>query len=568
MKLLYCTLFFYCIVLINATDVLTKKAHRHPPGAADPNFHHHMTCVDKHCDDHHSTCRMHLDPNHMHGECTEPDHCDRMPACNETNHHDHECCCKTTQCVTDLLAASHIQMDTVDCLGAMCDLKHQTCVFETRDHHARQGWCEDRHKCDHEYWLCADRHGHLTNHHECCCLDKNCITTVLGITTTAAPVPTTARQHHTHHSHAPTTALPHHTNAPTTGVPVVHTNAPTVRTSTSAPLYCPVCTDDFIADCQSNTMCKGTEGCLLQITAGKLKTGCAEIHDCEYHERIGDGICCKDKNCTDVAFRNMHTLSYTCPSCQQASDPKACLASQTKCSYLSKGCMITSNMGGVSSGCNTHAKACQTAEASNSVLCNVNPIPFAFQPNLQCSFCCHRNESTCLLDALGIHDATTILPPTAAHTAGTTASSCHNIEDATFNCTEFDQTFQLCSHTSGLMAHLSVTKCRKTCGLCGAAPGATAPSVGVSSAGPVTAATTTKSVTAQTTKAAQFPCIDHDINNNCAMMSSVLCATQNTHGKNYAIANCAKTCNLCKEYFRKYKSVEVCLFGILAVFFC
>ncbi|XP_033725198.1 uncharacterized protein LOC117315159 [Pecten maximus] len=550
MKLFCVTLLLLCTGLIDPALGLSKRVHHHPhPGVpADQLLHHPITCLDKYCDDHRSTCRIHIDGDHIHGDCEEPEHCDHHPQCNPAHHHDHECCCKTTQCVTDFVAGANTP-DTLNCLQVQCDARHQTCVIVNRHgpNTNINGRCEERHRCDDWYWFCVDDHGHVDHHHhECCCTDQQCVSAALGLTnttTSATKAPATVPP-------KPNTATPAHTPVPTTASPVVQTNAPTTQPTTPIPLYCPVCADDFTADCQSNSMCKANEGCMLQVVAGKLKTGCAEINDCEFHERIGNSICCKDKNCTDVAFRDMHTMSYTCPTCQHSSDPRACMNTQGKCSYLSKGCMITHNSAGISSGCNTHAKACQNAEASNSVLCNVLPIPFAFQPGLQCSFCCHRNESTCIMDALGIHDVSTTQPPTVAHTAGTTASTCFDIEDSTFNCKSFDSTYQLCSHTSGLMAHLAVTKCRKTCGICGG-------SGGVGATVPVTLATTTKAATSQTTTTPKLHCIDHDINNNCVLMSSVLCATQNTHGRNYAIANCAKTCNLCKEYFQHLSGLTI-----------
>ncbi|XP_060070115.1 uncharacterized protein LOC132550114 [Ylistrum balloti] len=558
----------------------------------------HFSCLGEHCDDHKSACTIHVDREHAHGKCEEPEHCDHHPMCtNGTVSHNYQCCCKTTDCITNFMAGMNTtpsaHPDDIDCLGHHC---HQACTIHVDREHAH-GKCEEpevakpwkRHSiskssnerlqkrlavsyyyfstvtitqcvlteqsptiinvvvrlqiasptswqhCQNEFWGCVDHHGNLANHHECCCMDKNCVDTVLAATMTTT----------TSTTNAPATTVPA-TKVPTTKVPTIKplatTNVPTVQTTTDIPLYCPVCADDFKADCQSNSRCKANEGCMLQVIGGKLKTGCVEISDCQYHERIGDSICCEDKNCTDVAFRNMHTMAYTCPSCQNSADPKSCLATQGKCSYLSKGCMITQTRAGISSGCNTHSKACQLAAASNSVLCNVHPIPFAFQPGLQCNFCCHRNESTCILDALGIHDVSTV-PPTLAHTAGTTAPTCFDIEDPTFNCKSFDTTYHLCAQTSGLMAQLAVTKCRKTCGICG----------GIHAI--FFMKTKANSVLNTTTP---LPCIDHDINNNCVIMSSVLCASQNTHAKNYAIANCAKTCNLCKEYHLDLEYTKEC----------
>ncbi|XP_021376144.1 uncharacterized protein LOC110464959 isoform X2 [Mizuhopecten yessoensis] len=546
MKLYFISLFLCCLGSIDVTLGLSKRVHHHP-GHPDPQQAGHIFCVDRYCDDHKSSCIMQVDGPHIHGHCAEPPHCDHLQTCTGTMHNG-ECCCRTPDCVTNYLAAIHTphQPNVLNCFGSHCNSDHQGCVVSHRPGGSISGWCEDHHHCDNEYWGCIEGNGHLTHHHECCCRDSQCIATLNNAYfPTKAPI-----------TNAPVTQAPV-TQAPTTAahatVPVT-TKAPTVQITTPTPLYCPVCADDFTADCQRNAMCKANEGCMLQVIAGKLQTGCAEINDCEYHERVGDSICCKDKNCTDYAFRNMHSMSYTCPTCQNTQNPNSCLAHQGKCSYRSKGCMITHNNGGISSGCNSHPTACHMAETTNSVLCNVHPIPFAFQPALQCSFCCHRNASTCILDALGAHDVSTP-PPTLGHTAGTTAASCFDIEDATFNCKSFDATYNLCVHSSGLMAQLATTKCRKTCGICGGSGGVVG---GSGAAGPtvgVTVRTTTPGATFPTTT--QFPCIDHDINNNCALMSSVLCLSQNNHARNYAIANCAKTCNLCKEYHQHLSGLTV-----------
>ncbi|OWF39476.1 hypothetical protein KP79_PYT03690 [Mizuhopecten yessoensis] len=413
------------------------------------------------------------------------------------------------------------------------------------------------------------------------------------------------------------------TNAPTTKVDAVTTDATTSASNTTTEyqisittvpivtdssttatpnvLHCPTCTDDFVADCQQNAECTADEACMLQVTEGQLQTGCVEITDCEYNARIGTSICCKDKNCTDNAFRNFHDFIFTCPTCQNTPDPKSCMDTQWKCAYMNKGCMISLTTRGFTSGCNTNGTDCHQAQAANSALCNINPIPFGFNPDLQCSFCCHQNENTCIVNALGIHEITT--PPEV--TGSAVGSACFDIDDDTFNCKMFNTTYDLCAQTSGLLGHLVVTKCRKTCGVCtdgsltteGVSVATTGISVtnegvsvamtttsgsvttesvsvamtttndsltteGVNVTMPTTSGSVTTEGVAMTTVSSPqpttpMPCIDHDVNNNCDLMRDVLCHANDPHIMNYAVATCAETCDLCAEYLQHLSGLVV-----------
>ncbi|OWF39478.1 hypothetical protein KP79_PYT03692 [Mizuhopecten yessoensis] len=565
-------------------------------------------------------CDHHCDEHHM---------CEPTPPMHNGNVAD--CCCKDQACVDFITSNYHVEMAGVKCpdcpnvqhnechgdLHHRCP-PHELCKVKTNDMGILSTNCQRNDDCLREQL--AGVFGPDAND-QFCCATQTCILNAkrqaLGITTTATTVVPTPAQ--TNAQMASTQPLPTATPLPTT---------------TAKPLHCPVCTDAFTGDCPRNALCASDEGCLLVVTAGKLQTGCKEISDCKYHERIGDSVCCTDKNCTDNAFKQMNDMAFTCPTCEHTQDPQSCMNTQGKCSYLSKGCMITHSQSGLSSGCNTHKTHCQRAEDLNSVLCNVHPIPFAYSPGLQCSFCCHKNDSTCVLDALGIHDVTP--PPTSDPAAGTSAL-CADHEDASFSCKTYDTQFGLCSSSSPLMVQLVNTKCRKTCGQCPAAvtvaittgspiqcvdkvgtcsgmasflctstdpssqtyanencaktcnlcvtiPTTTViPCVDVdstcagmasflcSSTDPVSQAyakshcakTCNQCTTAQspTTTLVPVQCVDHDLNNNCVTMANALCTSQEPHVKNFAIATCAKTCNLCTEYNQHLAGLTLPLLG-------
>ncbi|XP_060070114.1 uncharacterized protein LOC132550113 [Ylistrum balloti] len=566
----------------NITSLLTKLGGGIECGADICNTHEEPHCVlhhqtfkcDHHCDEHHLCDNEVPDP---HGDI--PD-----------------CCCKDQACVDFVKSTTNTHLEGVKCPDCP-DVQKNQCHGDLHHRCAPDEMCEvitngngiASTRCQHEPDCIREQHlGTLTDpRSKFCCRTQTCINSVfqnpMGTTTTMTASSTTNKFIST-----------------------------TVPPSTAKPLYCPVCSDAFTGNC-TQSACASNEGCMLTVTHGQLRTGCEEITNCQYHERIGDAVCCTDKNCTDIAFQKMLSSSFTCPICINAQDPHACMRMQGKCSYLSKGCMITHSQGGISSGCNAHSKHCEIAQAANSPLCNVNPIPFTYSPGLQCSFCCHNNDSTCILNAFGVHDVT---PSPTTGISGKSFSSCVDHEDSTFSCKDFDKTYNMCSSAVPFMVHLVGTKCQKTCGRCpGSGPllqcedkvsacpvmasslcsltdpasqqyanencaktcnlcAATAMTTPVpcvdkdnncaGMAGFLCPSTDSQSLdyakehcaktcnhcaTSSPLPTVSAQCIDHDLYNNCATLGNQLCNSQEIHVKNFAIASCAKTCNLCTEYF-------------------
>ncbi|XP_033725189.1 uncharacterized protein LOC117315150 [Pecten maximus] len=547
-------------------------------------LHHQAFECDHHCDEHHMCRQEHLDP---HGN---------LP----------DCCCKTQACIDFVNSTYHVKLSGVKCPDCP-NVQHNDCHGDPHHRCTPHELCKaivDSNgivstRCEKKVDCLREQMGNVftsSDRKQVCCDTQTCLNqahNAMSATTTAAPTSAATP------ASSPAASLT--TNMPTT---------------TATPFYCPVCTDAFNGNCSQNAICAPNEGCMLLVNAGKLQTGCIELTDCKYHERIGDSVCCTDKNCTDHAFKRMTSASFTCPTCQSAQDPLSCMNLQQKCSYLSKGCMVTHSQSGLSSGCSTHTKHCEVAEAANSLLCHVHPIPFSYSPGLQCSFCCHNNDSTCMIDALGIHDVT------PAPTAGT--SGCVDHDDATFSCTDYDRLYGMCSSTDPMMMHLVDTKCRKTCGKCPVSAFQCVDKIGTcagmasflcSSTDPssqtyarencaktcnlcVTATTTTAAPCVDTDNtcsgmasflclsadpvsqeyakehcaktcnlcgASSTPspteCVDHDLNSNCQTLANSLCTSQDSHVRNFAIASCAKTCNLCTEYIQHLAGLTVPAMG-------
>ncbi|VDI07904.1 Hypothetical predicted protein [Mytilus galloprovincialis] len=120
---------------------------------------------------------------------------------------------------------------------------------------------------------------------------------------------------------------------------------------------------------------------------------------------------------------------------------------------------------------------------------------------------------------------------TAAQTTGTTSRTlCADLEDAKFNCQDYNNHYGLCASLTPTLQTIARTRCPKFCNLCvnGTAP-------------------TQSTLTGTTTLP---PCSDHD--NRCSQPSyrNLLCnpnALPDT--KKYAIETCPLTCNYCTEYY-------------------
>ncbi|XP_076093598.1 uncharacterized protein LOC143064569 [Mytilus galloprovincialis] len=115
--------------------------------------------------------------------------------------------------------------------------------------------------------------------------------------------------------------------------------------------------------------------------------------------------------------------------------------------------------------------------------------------------------------------------------SGTTPLTlCADIEDAKFNCKDYNNHYGLCTSLTPTLQTIARTRCPKFCNLCvnGTAP-------------------TQSTLTGTTTLP---PCSDHD--NRCSQASykNLLCnpnAVPDT--KKYAIETCPLTCNYCTEYY-------------------
>ncbi|XP_033725225.1 mucin-5AC-like [Pecten maximus] len=122
-------------------------------------------------------------------------------------------------------------------------------------------------------------------------------------------------------------------------------------------------------------------------------------------------------------------------------------------------------------------------------------------------------------------------PSTIITTAAPTVPPCVDKDSTCPGLASF-----LCSSKEPVSQAYAKESCAKTCNLCLATTATTPPRPSV-------------------------PCEDHALNNICASMTNVLCTSQDAHTKNYAIANCAKTCNLCTEYFQQLSASALPLLG-------
>ncbi|VDI48209.1 Hypothetical predicted protein [Mytilus galloprovincialis] len=151
---------------------------------------------------------------------------------------------------------------------------------------------------------------------------------------------------------------------------------------------------------------------------------------------------------------------------------------------------------------------------------------------------CHCDEQSCMsrvytLTTPSLVPITTAVPTVPTVTTSTTqapvVTSCVDNEDTTFNCKTYQDNYAMCQATTGTLKTIASNRCQKYCGLCGSNTAPPAPS--------------TTASTAQTT------CIDHEVKCSDQAYINIICSSSHQATKDYAIAICPKSCNLCTEHF-------------------
>ncbi|XP_076093599.1 uncharacterized protein LOC143064571 [Mytilus galloprovincialis] len=139
-----------------------------------------------------------------------------------------------------------------------------------------------------------------------------------------------------------------------------------------------------------------------------------------------------------------------------------------------------------------------------------------------------------------VTDQVTTIGLTSTVSDGTTPLTlCADLEDAKFNCKDYNNQFGLCASLTSTLQTIARTRCPKFCNLCvnGTAP-------------------TQSTLTGTTTLP---PCSDHDPRCSQASYKNLLCnpnAVPDT--KKYAIETCPLTCNYCTEYYALLNPTVTC----------
>ncbi|XP_071157133.1 uncharacterized protein [Mytilus edulis] len=267
--------------------------------------------------------------------------------------------------------------------------------------------------------------------------------------------------------------------------------------------------------------CQGNENCFIRIHEGSGNCVIPHGHIQEHQQCIGlhhggDHCYCHEQACVDsMAVPRIEVFTCFGTTCIT---PKVCRVTFVNAIPISGSCELPQ---------------------ANVIACI--PLP----SNGDCH--CDSRLCTGIIDTLttqATSQASTATTPMAATDAATVTTIgltstvsgttpltlCADIEDAKFNCKDYNNHYGLCASLTPTLQTIARTRCPKFCNLCvnGTAP-------------------TQSTLTGTTTLP---PCSDHDPRCSQASYKNLLCnpnAVPDT--KKYAIETCPLTCNYCTEYY-------------------
>lgn len=302
-------------------------------------------------------------------------------------------------------------------------------------------------------------------------------------------------------------------------------------------LRCKQCHDLKTNDCQGDQVCQIGEVCMVNAIDQRVESRCTKQADCHAqhdHHSHKLTVCCDSLDCAQKAIgavKHVNVVPSTTVSSSTCSDNED---AHFKCSDYIRDFDV----------CNQITK---TSKMIANTRCQKS-----------CGLCPGQVSSV---------------------------SVCSDHEDGNFSCADYIRDFNICQQVNGTGYSLATTKCQKSCGLCPGnglvqttVPVGTPPSGPTASVAPAIAQTTTQSPTttqaptkfqthtqaptnsqttiqtstniaATTAVVTHPPCVDHDVQNSCTAYSFYFCAATSGQARDFAVSNCAKTCNLCYEYF-------------------
>lgn len=480
------------------------------------NHHHHLNlppvgaCFGSHCDNHHHNCEVSHDKTGAFvGKCIDDNHC--VSLCTDP-HPASPCCCPDQACV-DAVRNGNVVLTahtgSVSCPNCHnfhdCDMQlhqchpDQFCLIQTHGQNGKSK-CANAHECDHAKAE-ATKHPDQT---AVCCADDNC--------TLAEIQPYTSGMPHT--------------------------------------LLCKTCHDLLTNQCEGDHMCHHEEVCMINHIEQRVETRCQKKPECEHrlhdiaHDPNAMTVCCETSHCAHFAFQSAQFIYIGTIS----SAPGASTAA------TSSNSMVSSSVAPVVSG------GCSDIEDSTFLcanyirdfdICNQVTGTGATLASTRCKMSC------------GLCSVTSTTP------------TCTDNEDSSFQCANYIRDFDICHQTSGVGFTLATTRCQKSCGLCSASSllltqpstqilqsttSTQAPTINLAAvAGTATQAQPGVTPTANLTTTAAGtnpPCVDHDVKNSCTAYSFYFCGATSGAARDFAVANCAKSCNLCNEYFAFLKNSQ------------
>lgn len=358
----------------------------------------------------------------------------------------------------------------------------------------------------------------------------------------------------------------------------------------TGPLSCLNCHDIGHCDMTLHHCHEDHDVCMIRQTEhpNVVEAKCIKKDECNRHWRDDarqhnrpEPSCCVDNNCTYSSLQHYKTGTYHglhCPLCYDMLG-KDCFG-DFACHH-GEVCMIRHIDQRVETRC-IQDKACQ------------HFVHEMFEHPERLTICCHDLHcSHATFSQLklvnigsgisGTNSNTMTLAPTK-QSSFIGSSICTDNEDATFKCADYVRAFDICNKVNGTGLVLATKRCQKTCGLCQVAPLSIAYTNTAATQAPSTITTvqpTTTTTFVQTSAAStstiQHPtsiqspttgatstglassganqtCVDHDVNNGCAAYIFYFCPAKSGYAKDFAIRNCAKTCNRCDEYYALLQS--------------
>lgn len=503
--------------------------------------------------------------NSIEAKCISAHNCEHAKGSGH-HHHNHAVCCYNNNCTYNQDQIYRKRMQTTInakhlTTKATTPNRHTTVVKETTA--APHVLCDNIHdlahheinlvSCLHDVDICmfyehhtgtveakcvsADDCEHTKNsgHHKITCCKNNTCTNVMvqyyknKFATTTTLKPTTRG--------TPITTGSLTTETLTTPI----TNSSHLSATTTTRLLCESCYD--IANCfqHKNHHCSHDEVCMFRRYDNTVMIHCEKREECFRLKNETNAVtnatdCCSDQQCIENLHAHYTKGEFATFPCRHCHDLLQDDCGHTRRCHSNEVCMIR------------HIDQRVETKCIEKEVCDFHLRHDAKDPN-KFSICC--GDVGCSQNAYNQSKYVIVQN-------GATEGFCEDTNNGPFSCADYVKDFDICKQKAGNGLSLATTICRHTCGLC---PDQVTPS-GQPTEVPYVLSTDLTNTTqlnesssnSTTDSVTNPPCIDHDEKNICNAYGFYFCASTNGPGREFAVLNCAKTCNLCFEYYASLKN--------------